>query len=67
MRAVSLLTAGASPPESYCRVIYLWYSEFDKFLHLAASRNFPVLYPQREHTTLVQKLFRREPAIARFD
>ena len=45
----------------------LWYSEFDRFFRLATSKNLPVLYPQRKHTTLVLKLFRREPAIAQFD
>lgn len=43
------------------------YSYFDKFPRIAASGNFPVIYPLMEHTTLVLKLFRREPAIAAFD
>jgi hypothetical protein len=41
--------------------------EFDKFREIAPCRNFPVLYPQKKHVTLAQKLFRREPAITRFD
>jgi hypothetical protein len=32
-----------------------------------AIHNHPVLYPQWEHLTLTQKLFRREPAITEFD
>src|SRR3989344_1490492 len=34
---------------------------------IAACPILPVLYPQRKHLTLALKLFRREPAITRFD
>ena len=44
-----------------------WYSEFDKNNEVSPYLFFPVLYPQREHTTPTQKLFRREPAITEFD
>jgi len=44
-----------------------WYSEFDRFRDLSTCRDLPVLYPQKKHTTLAQKLFRREPAITKFD
>ena len=45
----------------------LWYSEFDRIRVISDCRILPVLYPQREHTTQARKLFRREPAITRFD
>ena len=44
-----------------------WYSEFDKKNEISPCFFFPVLYPQREHTTPTLKLFRREPAITEFD
>ncbi len=44
-----------------------WYSEFDKSNEISPYLLFPVLYPQREHATPTQKLFRREPAITEFD
>ena len=44
-----------------------WYSEFDKKDEISPCSFFPVLYPQREHATPTQKLFRREPAITEFD
>ena len=65
--AVSLLTHGAQPPPSNCREIDFEYSEFDRFCDLSTCQNLPVLYPSKVITTLAQKLFRREPAITRFD
>src|ERR1700704_4164403 len=65
--AVSLVTGGASPPRSNCRILDLWYSEFDRGSDLSICPLLPVLYPQREHTTQARKLFRREPAITEFD
>jgi len=50
-------------PHSLTAVFGLWYSEFNRFSDLATCPNLPVLYPQRKHTTLALKLFRREPAI----
>ena len=44
-----------------------WYSEFDRTDEISPCSVLPVLYPQKEHLTLAQKLFRREPAISRFD
>src|SRR3989344_4991104 len=49
------------------RRVNFWYSEFDRFREIAPCRNLPVLYPQKKHLTLALKLFRREPAITRFD
>ena len=65
--AVSLLSSGASPPPTNCRAIIHWYSEFDKKREISPCRFFPVLYPQGDHATPTQKLFRREPAITEFD
>ena len=67
IQAVSFLTYGAQPPPSNCRIIYFLYSEFDRFCDLSTCQNLPVLYPRKVNTTLAQKLFRREPAITRFD
>ena len=67
IRAVSLLTYGAQPPPSNCREIYFEYSEFDRFCEISPCQNLPVLYPSKVISTLAQKLFRREPAITRFD
>ena len=67
MRAVSLLTTGAQPPESNCQAFNREYSEFDRCREISPCRYLPVLYPSREHLTLTQKLFRREPASTRFD
>ena len=44
-----------------------WYSEFDRTNEISPYLVLPVLYPQGDHTTLSQKIFRREPAITRFD
>ena len=46
---------------------FLWYSEFDKKDEISPYSSFPVLYPQRDHSTPTLKLFRREPAITEFD
>ena len=67
IRAVSLLTNGAQPPQSNCHTINFPYSEFDRSRGLSLCRDLPVLYPGKEHMTLAQKLFRREPAITRLD
>ena len=65
IRAVSLLTNGAQPPQSNCQIIYFRYSEFDRSRDVSTCRDLPVLYPLKVHLTLAQKLFRREPAITR--
>ena len=65
--AVSLLTTGASPPESNCLEIDYWYSEFDRTDEVSPCSVLPVLYPQQVIQTLTLKLFRREPAITKFD
>ena len=65
--AVSLLTNGAQPPQSNCLTINCWYSEFDRIDEVSPYSILPVLYPQQEHQTLTLKLFRREPAITKFD
>ena len=44
-----------------------WYSEFDRSNEISPCLDLPVLYPQEEHATPTQKLFRREPAITEFD
>ena len=44
-----------------------WYSKFDWSNGLSTYLDHPELYPQKERTTLALKLFRREPAITRFD
>src|SRR3989344_3190348 len=44
-----------------------WYSEFDRINEIAPCLILPVLYPREKHQTPAQKLFRREPAITRFD
>ena len=67
IRAVSLLTYGAQPPPSNCREVYFGYSEFDRSRDLSTCQDLPVLYPPKVISTLAQKLFRREPAITRFD
>ena len=67
IRAVSLLTYGAQPPPSNCREIYFGYSEFDRSRDLSTCQDLPVLYPPKVISTLALKLFRREPAITRFD
>ena len=67
IQAVSFLTHGAQPPPSNCREVYFEYSEFDRFCDLSTCQNLPVLYPSKVISTLAQKLFRREPAITRFD
>ena len=67
VRAVSLLTNGAQPPQSNCQIFDLPYSEFDRSRDLATFRDLPVLYPGRVRLTLAQKLFRREPAITKLD
>ena len=61
------MTSGASPPRSNCRAINFWYSEFDRSDEVSPYSHLPVLYPQKEHATLTLKLFRREPAITKFD
>ena len=43
------------------------YSKFDWSNGLSTYLDHPELYPQEEHTTLALKLFRREPAITKFD
>ena len=58
---------GAQPPQSNCLTIYFRYSEFDRSRDVSTCRDLPVLYPQKVHQTLAQKLFRREPAITRLD
>ncbi len=65
--AVSLLTTGASPPESNCLELDCWYSEFDRNDEVSPYSFLPVLYPQQVIQTLTLKLFRREPAITKFD
>jgi len=45
----------------------LEYSEFDRTCEISPCQVLPVLYPSREHATLTQKLFRREPAITKLD
>ena len=67
MRAVSLLSNGAQPPQTNCRIIDLTYSEFDRSREISPVRDLPVLYPVRVRPTQTQKFFRREPAITRFD
>ena len=67
IQAVSFLTYGAQPPPSNCRTFNFAYSEFDRSSEISPCPDLPVLYPQREHATLAQKLFRREPAITRLD
>jgi len=47
--------------------VYSWYSEFDSIDEISPCSILPVLYPQEVNQTLTQKLFRREPAITRFD
>ena len=44
-----------------------WYSEFGKSGEPKPYSDYPVLYPQWEHITLYLNIFRREPAITRFD
>ena len=44
-----------------------WYSEFDRVSDLSACPILPVLYPQRVILTLCLNIFRREPAITKFD
>lgn len=58
---------GAQPPQSNCQTIYFQYSEFDRSRGISTCRDLPVLYPQKVHLTLAQKLFRREPAITKLD
>ena len=64
--AVSLATTELSP-RSLTTVLAPWYSEFDRSVGLSAFTNHPVLYPHDYVTAPVVKLFRREPAITRFD
>ena len=43
------------------------YSEFDRSCELSPCQDLPVLYPSGERATLCLNIFRREPAITRFD
>jgi len=47
--------------------VYFRYSEFDRNDEVSPYSFLPVLYPRKVHPALTQKLFRREPAIAKFD
>jgi len=44
-----------------------WYSKFDWSNGISTYLDHPELYPHKEHATLALKLFRREPAITKFD
>ena len=67
MRAVSLLTMGLSLHSLTAEQFTSRYSEFDRSCGISTCQDLPVLYPQKVHSTLAQKLFRREPAITRLD
>ncbi len=67
MRAVSLLTMGLSLHSLTAEQFTSRYSEFDRSCDISICQDLPVLYPRRVHSTLAQKLFRREPAITRLD
>ena len=54
-------------PHRLTAILNYWYSEFDRFSGLSTCLDLPVLYPQQEHMTRTQKLFRRKPAITEFD
>jgi hypothetical protein len=43
------------------------YSEFGRRDEISPYSNLPVLYPLEEHLTLYLNIFRREPAISKFD
>ena len=47
--------------------IIFWYSEFDWNDEIAPYSFHPVALPPKERKTLALKLFRREPAITKFD
>src|SRR3989344_5907592 len=54
-------------PHRLTAAIHIWYSEFDRISGLSTCPNLPVLYPHIQFATRTQKLFRREPAITKFD
>src|SRR3989338_2818455 len=66
--AVSLMTSGASPPQSDSRVLDLpVFGVWLELVGVTSTQPGPVLYPWREHARLAQKLFRGEPAITELD
>src|SRR3989344_8654073 len=64
--AFPLLTMELSP-HSLTTTLSLWHSEFDWFSWRKANEHHSVLYLQRYYIVLSRKIFRREPAITRFD
>ena len=66
--------SGCSPFDQWSLAPTVWlpanyfrYSEFDWFAEITPCANHPVLYPRKVQRTLSQKIFRREPAITKFD